>query len=70
MPNDVKRNLVVGGVNVHLREHGSKGFEVKHTHNLHYNNGFIFGTSPLTTLAALVASGSAVAVANPNNQIL
>ncbi len=64
----VRKNLVIGGVDVHVREHNSKGFPVKYSHNLHYNNGFIFGELPKSTLVDLVATSGAQRIIVPNNQ--
>lgn len=69
MPSNVVKNLVVGGVDIRVNLHNSKGFPVKLSKNLHFNNGFIFSTSPRMTSVALVASDTAQAVTNPSNQI-
>lgn len=64
------RNLVVGGVDTMLREHNSKGFTVKTSRNLRFNNGFVTATQPLVTLANLVASSTAQQVSTPINQVI
>ena len=54
----VMKNLVIGGVDIHLREHNQKGFRVKESRNLHFNNGFIRSRGCLKTLDTLVADVS------------
>jgi len=55
----VMKNLVIGGVDIHLREHNQKGFRVKESRNLHFNNGHIQMRGCLHTFQTLVAAGGA-----------
>lgn len=55
----VIKNLVVGGMDVHLRKHGDKESRVKFSFNLGFNNGFIFSYPARETLADMVPDGSA-----------
>lgn len=62
----VLKNLVVGGVDIQLKQHNSKGFMVKFAHNLHFNNGFIFGENGKSVMTGLIADEGAT---NHDNQL-
>ena len=55
----INKNLIIGGVDIHLKKHGEKGFRVKEACGFRFNNGHITAMLGLLTLDTLVASGTA-----------
>lgn len=68
MPN-VQRNLIIGGMDIRLNEHNTKGFCVKVTKNLRYNLGHVTALAGLVTLATLVPDETPENHDNQINQV-
>lgn len=50
------KNIVIGGIDVRLNRHGQKGFRVKFSKNLDFDNGHITAKFPVTSLCTLLPS--------------